>query len=1292
MLLALAAIVLMAMPEDVGAQIGGRRGRGDFRRDGGGQRDRGFRFGRGGGFGFPGGGSFGRGGRGGGLLGMLGRESVQTELKLTDAQKTQIEELQERLRSEGPSRSDLFSRLRDASDEERQAMFEQMRADREEQQKKAETELKPILSETQFTRLRQISWHEAGSHALLQDDVVTSLKLTDEQKKSIQAVFDGQEEQRRAQSEQTRDLSREERQQLFDDLRQKAEQEALAALTPEQKQKWNELLGPPPADENGSSAPNDGVRASSPSADGGGRSSGEPRRVPYVFAGDSGPRVASFSGDSGGKEEPSGGSGEGEASAQPQAANTTSDIGGAVNAPMPPKADRTPTLSFNFNNAPWPDVLKLFADAAGLTLHLRDVPSGTFTYHDRREYTPTEALDIMNRYLLQDGYLLIRHDRFLTAFKAKDGIPPNLVETVSLEQLPQRGQTEYVTAVFPLGERKAEKASSEVKALLGPQGTVAPLESANSLVVTDIAANLLRIKEFLQPPPKPADQELTFRPFPLEHVAAADAADIVRKLFGLQSGVQNVSAGQSGSYDSSSRYSRYSRSRFDPREYLRARFGGDRDGREEERDSRSSFLSALPQQPETPTRMSVAVDERTNSLLVTATASQMKLVEQAVEAIDVEEGSSTAAAARRSANEPYLEVYALQSADPREVAKTLGVLHPNNVINEDGHARRIHIWATPEEHRQIAAQIRQLDGALGGSSLAVIPLGGLNPYDAGTMLTSLFLNDGDHAPSIQVDPYGSNLIVRGTAVQVGQIRSLLEQYGAGTSTSAVQQGPVRTIPLGGRDPSEFARLLERIWSASGENPIRVITPQNSSGSTGSEPNRGRRTPTSAPRQRKQSTEEGPQVQRSGGGIDRLSGSASPGGSTQTVPAVFVSSTQDGEQPDQRPANVLPSDQPRPETASQPADEKTLSGTGAKSPIVISVLGDDLVISSADEAALDRLQRLIDRVSRMLPARTQWTVIYLRSADATEAAAMLEQLLPASTGAAQTLVSGMLPLSGTSALRIIPETRMNALFVSGPPEQVRDVKKMLEVLDAAELPESLRDRVPRMIPVLHADVNEVAEIIRNVYDDYMESPNSRFRGRGPFPGFGRPDNNGGSNSQRNPGTQLTLGVDTQTSQLIVSSSEALFRQIEDLVQTLDQSAYEAERTVRVVGLSNANSAVVQDALNSLFPQVTVSTTASSGTGSRPPSANGRSDRTNDRDSDAERAERIRRFMEFRQRMQEQFGGGDRGGDGRPSFGRDRSNGGGFPFGFGRGRDGDRDRRDRDRGDRGRGDRDRGDRDR
>lgn len=469
--------------------------------------------------------------------------------------------------------------------------------------------------------------------------------------------------------------------------------------------------------------------------------------------------------------------------------------------PTQPGVPAQKKLSFSFRNAPWPEVLKLFADAAGLTLHLRDVPPGEFSYFDRATYTPTEALDIMNRFLLQHGYILVRHDRFLTVFNTKDGVPPNLIDTVTVEELADRGSTELLRVMLPLGDRNTEKASSEVRNLLGPQGQVSALESANSLVVTDIASNLRRIQRMLEPPPKVAAADLLFRAFPLNYVRADDAMEMVNRLFGIANGIQNVSASADDSRGSSSRGSS-SRGGFDPRAMM-SRFGGG-GGRDDDNDDRRSSSSSSSSAPPAPV-VSIAVDDHTNSLLVRAQASDMKIVEQAVEAIDVP-GNSTEGLAARAPNEPYLEVYKLKDADAREVSKTLSVLHPGNVVNEDGRNDMIHIWGTAEQQRQIAAHIRQLDGLGATDSIAVVPLRDVHPEDASSMLASLFLRDQATAPALQVAPDGRHLIVRGTIAQIDQIRTLLDNY-------AILGGG-----SGSREPD---------YAYDSQSTVRIIRTQNS---------------------------------------------------------------------------------------------------------------------------------------------------------------------------------------------------------------------------------------------------------------------------------------------------------------------------------------------------------------------------------------------------------------------------------------------------------------------------------
>jgi type II secretory pathway component GspD/PulD (secretin) len=474
--------------------------------------------------------------------------------------------------------------------------------------------------------------------------------------------------------------------------------------------------------------------------------------------------------------------------AQPSAATAPQPAAPSVGTP----SEKDIRVAFNFHEAPWSDVLRLFAESAGLTLHLRETPPGSFTYYDRQSYTPPEALDVMNRYLLQSGYLLVRHDRFLTVVDASKGVPPSLIETVPAEALDARGDTEMLRVMLPLGDREAAKASEEVRALLGPQGTVVPLETANSVVVTDIGSNLRRIRQLLEPPPKVADSEMTFQAFPLQHVDAETAADKVRSLFGIQPGVSNVS-GYSSSRGSS-RDSGRSRGGFDPREMMRSRFGGGSSDGDNDR-SRSQESSSTPGNSSATTK--VAVDRRTNSVLVTATAEDMKLVTQVIEAVDISPEEATEFERENLLNEPMLQVYQLESADAQEVAKTLGVLHPGLVVNEDGRARRIHVWATPEQHREIGIHIQQLDGAAGTDSLAVIPLEGMSAYEVNTTLTTLFAGGTEKAPSIANDPSGRGLLVRGSVNQIMQIRSLVSQLA--TQDPLESQRSVRIVPV--RSPS-----------------------------------------------------------------------------------------------------------------------------------------------------------------------------------------------------------------------------------------------------------------------------------------------------------------------------------------------------------------------------------------------------------------------------------------------------------------------------------------------------------
>jgi Spy/CpxP family protein refolding chaperone len=172
----------------------------------------------------------GRGGFGafGGPAMLLRNEQVQEELKLTDDQKTKLEEA---LR---PQRGEGFRPGQDLSAEERRELRERF-AERREQQEK---QINEILTSDQQKRLRQIQLQQRGLAALLDEEVAKEVGVSEEQQNQIREVLRAQAAEQR---ELGRDASREDRQRL----RQQTEEKALAVLTTEQKAKFEELKGEP---------------------------------------------------------------------------------------------------------------------------------------------------------------------------------------------------------------------------------------------------------------------------------------------------------------------------------------------------------------------------------------------------------------------------------------------------------------------------------------------------------------------------------------------------------------------------------------------------------------------------------------------------------------------------------------------------------------------------------------------------------------------------------------------------------------------------------------------------------------------------------------------------------------------------------------------------------------------------------------------------------------------------------------------------------------------------------------
>ncbi|MBL8819447.1 MAG: hypothetical protein JNL58_25670 [Planctomyces sp.] len=815
-------------------------------------------------------------------------------------------------------------------------------------------------------------------------------------------------------------------------------------------------------------------------------------------------------------------------------------------------------LSFNFRYAPWEQVMTDFARAGGYTLDLTTVPPGTFNHIDSNVYTIDQALDILNGYLQRKGYALVRKDGFLVCFKFDEGggIPETLIPDVTIEELTKVGDHEVVRLKMELEDVDVAIMAQEIETLLSKQGKMTAFTQTGTLIIRDAGSNLRRIREFVDDAmkKKKPDQPI-FKSYHVKNLPVEDAEFMLLTQFGMRQGAVNVSSSNEN------------------------RGGPQR---------APAATSAAP-------ALQVSSDVRTNSLFVTGTQKQHDLVEEIMKAVDVSEGPDGKPLAAFGSSGPYLQVYTV-SGDPREVAKSIDAMMPGVILNEDGRNGRVHVFATATQHEQVASWIQAFGGAGAGGSVAVIPLMRMDPLNAAATLRSLFLSEGTGAPTIETDQYSRVLIIRGSAAQIEQIKTVLKDLGE--DGSGVRQngegGPVRRYSLQGRDPEEFLEIFRTQWEKSQSNPIRIVIPSQS-GPIKKMTVPGKKeeaAPEESTPQANRNAASRYEIQTTSASAARLrqdeSGTAQP-----TVPAK------------QSDRQTSPGTQSVTEDAQKPT---TPEGVEVIDGVQLLVNGEELILISSDEAALDRAEEMLDMLQQTIPYKTEWTIFYLMSADATETASLLEQIFPSSSVATSSASSGFSlsnmfrPVTDTvsnltglagiqnspQTLRIIPDIRSNSLLVSGPPTLIRDMEMVLKVLDSDEIPESMRDMKPRMIEVKYAEIDDVATIVNDVFKPYMEVQGGRQQNANPLAML-MPGGGGGGGGRESQQVRLTVGIDRQNSNLIVSCNAQIFEEVKQVVSEIDERARVSDKTLTVVQLKNGDATLIQQSLQSLFPRVTSSAT-------------------------------------------------------------------------------------------------------
>lgn len=442
----------------------------------------------------------------------------------------------------------------------------------------------------------------------------------------------------------------------------------------------------------------------------------------------------------------------------------------------PPRAVANGKLRFAFDRTPWKEVIKWLAEESGLALHVRDLPTGSFTYSDPSEFTLDEAIDRVNLFLLADGYTIVRNGKLLSVINIAD---PRSLEQLDVlarlttaDQLSELNKHDVVKCIFTLGELNATDAVDELSALK-LMTTPAVFAKTNRIMITDTVGKLLSVKAILDGfEPKSLNNGTVMKNFELQHVDAEDILMVARPHLGLATGEM---------------------------------IGID---------------------------VSMSADLKGENIFVTGVDDKVKVIEGLVEALDKPKAGIAGAT-----SEAQLKNYVIKGGNAETIFNVLQTILAGTEmrLSLDEKAGAIVALATPSVQTEIEKTINQLQAA--EAEFEVINLSYADPYYVISLLEEMldlpdpYLTEPEDidpdAPKIDADPDNMRIYVRGKQHQIEKIKQIITQLDkpAGMGEGSEK---IRLFPLTKKNGEKTLALAAKLWK--GDNSV-VLFPTT----TASEP-------------------------------------------------------------------------------------------------------------------------------------------------------------------------------------------------------------------------------------------------------------------------------------------------------------------------------------------------------------------------------------------------------------------------------------------------------------------------
>lgn len=856
----------------------------------------------------------------------------------------------------------------------------------------------------------------------------------------------------------------------------------------------------------------------------------------------------------------------------------------------------TAKLQFSFDGAEWKTVLDWLAQESNLTLVVDALPPGQFNFTDRREYTPDEAIDVVNSWLVTRNFVLLRNANLLVLLNLENEVPPNLVREVSAEKLDELGSYAFARCTFAPQALTIDQVKEEFSALLGDHGQMVVLPNTGRLVVTDMVSQLRTMKKVLGDlESNPNRGGVQAGILPLEHITPEDAMLTIRQIYQIPEETYATEDGE-------------------------LRFSVDPTGRQ---------------------------------LIVRGKADKTASVRDLLKLIDVPiEGDTGEVVVLK---DPEFRSYAIRNSEPAIVLKVMQTMLAGQTevrldISEE--TSMLFALARPEDHDRIQATLDNMQGQ--SDKIEVFPLEVLDADLAKTRLESLIGTESTdeegattyEGPKIIADATRRQLIVRGDANQIDMIRSFLEKMGESPDADGRQASleTIRVVPMDGVVTKAVLERAKEIWPTMRSNRIKIVMPESDDGAVRTE----------APPEPKDDAE----AEKNGGNDNDAAAAVGERKTVKHIVQPVRYLAQVGvenakEDAIEKKTNPKEGDGDLPSIMVTPGSGGIVIASDDTEALdefeeLIRLLSDPYLFPASDTVVIPLKYAKADQAKSLLDQ-----LLGGGGGGGLDDLMGLDALLggEGTAGPVTITTDNRLNLLFVQADPIDVDQVKQLVKIIDQPEspikvETRPLPRVIALrrANAVELAKTLQEAFPSQSGGAAAGGNQaVQQLLQQIGGGGGRGPQAGGRG-GQGGGGGQP---GASSS----GPEIAIAADERSNSLVVVAPDQIFEEIEKLAIYLDDTATESTEVTLVVPVTRADPEAIQTALNSVFGQQVVASAAKqpsqSGGGNAGPSAAGGNP------SGGMSPEAIKAIQERIQRFREAAGGrggsggrpgGDRGGRG------------------------------------------------